>query len=249
MFPPPPPFAAAGPRKPPVYTDAQKRAELARRAGVRAALLDGLPPPDAPYGGDRGTYRADLWPPAPAHPADAAAPRDRWGGGTAAGTWTADKLAALVAAFAAARGPDFSKDEFLKWAGVGCGTVNRYCGSWRAARLAAGLPPRPARGSRGGDTLHRLLRVLHLNRHRRRPLGGPELARAAGLSVGAVDRFGGVKHLRDLYRLWAARPRPAGPNPPASSEAALPATPSALDKTAVGEPGGASPARRTGPGS
>ena len=218
MSPPPPLFKTpAGPREPPAYTDDQKRAELARRARVRAALLDGLPPPDAPYGGDRGSYRPDLWPPAPEHPADAAAPRDRWGGGTAAGTWTADKLAALVADFAAARGPDFSKDEFLKWAGVGGGTVNRYCGSWRAARHAAGLPPRPARTGRGGDTLHRLLRVLHLNRHRRRPLDGPELARAAGLSVGAVERFGGVKHLRDLYRLWAARPRAAGSNPPAAA--------------------------------
>ena len=181
------------------------RSELNRRRRVRAELLDGLPPPAVPAGGGRGSFRPDLWPPRPAHPSDLAPPRDRWGHENPEGTWDAGKLVALVREFAAARGPDFSKDEFLTWAGVGCGTVNRYCGSWRAARLAANLPPRPARGRQSRGTLHILLRVLHRNRRRRTPLTGPQLAAAAGVRVGAVDRLGGVAHLRELYRLWAAQ--------------------------------------------
>ena len=191
-----------------VYTDAEKRRELDRRAAVRRALLSDLPPPDAAWAGAPTAFRPDRWPPRPDHPGDLHPPRDRWGRVNPAGTWDADKLVALVGTFAAARGPDFSKEEFLRWALIGCGTVNRYCGSWRAARVAAGLPPRAARRDRALDSLHRLLRVLHLNRGRRVPLTGPQLAAAAKLGSGPVERFGGVRHLRDLYRLWVGMHRP-----------------------------------------
>ncbi|QDT14881.1 hypothetical protein [Alienimonas californiensis] len=207
---------------PPVYTDEEKARERARRAAVRAALLDALPPPDAAVQGDHGSFRVELWPPRPERPADVAPPRDRWGHANPEGTWDAAKLVRLIETFAAARGPDFSKEEFLRWALLGCGTVNRYCGSWRAARVAAGLPPTPARRDRTTETLHRLLRTLHLNRARRTPLTADALARAAGVGRGPIERLGGVKHLRNLSHLWSARPAPpagaagVSPEPPAA---------------------------------
>ncbi|MFH5803932.1 hypothetical protein [Alienimonas sp. DA493] len=98
--------------------------------------------------------------------------------------------------------------------------MNRYCGSWRAARVAAGLSPAPARRDRTAATLHRLLKTLHLNRDRRTPLTAEELARAAGVGRGPIERLGGVKHLRSLYRLWAARPAPPAADKPAADKPA-----------------------------
>ena len=172
---------------------------------MRAALLERLPPPGAATRGDLGSFRIDLWPPRPELPWHAV----RGGRGRGGGSWTAEKLVALIQTFAAARGPDFTKQEFTSWARIGSNTVNRYCGSWRAARLAADLPPEPAGGDPALHSLHALLRTLHLNRRRRRPLTGSQLARAARLSAGPIRAFGGVKQVRNLYRLWIAMHPPA----------------------------------------
>ena len=196
----PPPRGREPGRRPPAFTVEERRAEKTRRTRVRAALLDRLPPPSAATLGDAGSFRFDLWPPRPPrrprHPTR--------GPGAAEVGWTAGALLDLIRTFAAGRGPDFTKREFLRWGRITSSTVNRYCGTWRATRVAAGLPPDAAATDAEVRTLHALLRTLHLNRHRRRPLTGPQLARAAGLSVGPITGFGGIKQLRNLYRLWVA---------------------------------------------
>ena len=167
---------------------------------MRAALLERLPPPDAATADDLGAFRFDLWPPRPA-PRPRVATR---GPGAAGAGWTAGALLDLIRTFAAGRGSDFTKQEFVRWARLGTNTLNRRCGSWRSARLAAGLPAAPAGDDPALRSLHALLKTLHLNRRRRRPLTAEQLARAAHLSCGPIGSFGGIKQVRNLDRLWVA---------------------------------------------
>ncbi|MFH5802698.1 hypothetical protein [Alienimonas sp. DA493] len=193
-----PPGPDRGPQYAPQYAPEDRRREKERRTRVRAALLERLPPPDAPPQSDLGGFRFDLWPPRPA-------PRPRGGArGRTGAYWTAEALHALIREFAAGRGPDFSKQEFVRWARITSGTVNRYCGDWRSARVAAGLPAAAATEDATVRTLHALLKTLHQNRRRPRPLTAEQLARAARLSRGPISSFGGIKQVRNLYRLWVA---------------------------------------------
>ncbi|QDT14426.1 hypothetical protein [Alienimonas californiensis] len=187
-------------RRPAPWTVEDQLRERERRTRVRAALLERLPPPDAGTLDDLGSFRIDLWPPQPAP-----RPRGAARGPSAAGpVWTGAALLDLIREFAADRGPDFSKQEFIRWARITSGTVNRHCGDWRSTRVAAGLPAEPATEDSALRTLHALLKTLHLNRHRTRPLTAEQLARAAHLSRGPIGSFGGMKQVRNLYRLWVA---------------------------------------------
>ena len=193
-----------------LYSPETRRAELARRDGVRANLLADLPKLGEVAPAEHGATRPDLWPPRPPRVAGPPARRGN--------TYDHDTLAGLVRRFAAARGPDFGILEFCRWAGVATATIYRHADSWPELRRAAGLPPVPRRPDRRAATLLALLRTLHLNRRRARPLSGVELARAAGVSRSAVSAYGGVGHLRGLYRLWAA----GGPGAPEAGRGARP---------------------------
>ncbi|NNJ25257.1 hypothetical protein [Alienimonas chondri] len=180
-----------------LYTPATRRAEVERRARLRAVFTTG-PLKNVPPLGEAGptehAVRYDLWPPRPDRPVG---PPSRHGD-----TWTQSQFVRLVKRFAKARGTDFGVLEFCRWAGVASSTLYRHADSWPALRAAAGLPPAMARPDRRASTLAALLRSLHLNRNRTRPLTGAQLARAAGVSRSVVGAYGGVRHLRDLYRQW-----------------------------------------------
>ncbi|QDT14684.1 hypothetical protein [Alienimonas californiensis] len=180
-----------------LYSLETQRAEKARREKLRAALTTG-PLAGVPALGDAeptAGCRPDLWPPRPRRPRGVA--------GRHGDTWSRRRLVGLVRRFARARGADFGVLEFCRWAGVASSTLYRHAGSWPALRTAAGLPPAMTAPDRRAATLAGLLRTLHLNRHRSRPLSGAELARCAGVSRSVVGAYGGVRHLRDLYRQWA----------------------------------------------
>ncbi len=180
-----------------VYSPAARAAEKARRAALRAVFVDGPlkgVPPLGEASPTNAAVRPDLWPPRPRRPPGVAS---RHGD-----TWSRRRLTTLVKRFAKARGVDFGVLEFCRWAGVASSTLYRHGGSWPALRVAAGLSPAMTPPDRRARTLAALLRTLHLNRNRRRPLTGAQLARSAGLSRSVIGAYGGVRHLRDLYRQW-----------------------------------------------
>ncbi|NNJ27387.1 homing endonuclease associated repeat-containing protein [Alienimonas chondri] len=191
-----PPRAPA--RRPSPWSRDDRLRERERRTRVRSTLLERLPPPDAPPLGDLGSFRVDLWPPRPPR-MPRIPPR---GPGAAAVGWTEEKLLDRVRTFAASRGPDFTMQEFVRWARITSNTLYKYCGTWAETRVAAGLPAEPTSSDLEVKSLHALLYTLHLNRRRSRPLTGEQLARAARMSVGPIRGFGGVKQVRNLYRLW-----------------------------------------------
>ena len=189
-----------------LYSPETHRAEKARRASLREAFvtgsLKGVPPLGATEPAAGGCCRPDLWPPRPRRPAGVAS---RHGD-----TWSRRKLVGLVKRFAKARGADFGVMEFCRWSGVASSTLYRHCGSWPALRVAAGLPPALTPPDRRARTLAALLRTLHLNRNRRRPLTGAQLARAAGVGRSVIGAYGGIRHLRELYREWVRASAGAG---------------------------------------
>ena len=176
--------------------------ELDRRRHRRAADLEGIPAPGEPAP-VVGSFRPDLWPARPRSSSE--------GGGPPRGRWTAEDLLDRLHTFAAARGEDFSYNEFRTWCRLGDTTVARHWGSWAALRGAAGLPDRPQNpGSRDRGVRehnrHQLLCAYgcFLDRHRRHPQAR-ELAAEAGTSAHLVKLHGGVGHLWELYKLWAGR--------------------------------------------
>ncbi|MFH5806517.1 hypothetical protein [Alienimonas sp. DA493] len=194
-----------------LYSPEARRAEQARRERLRATLRSGalknVPPLGAAGPAAGGACRPDLWPPRPKRPPGAA--------GRRGGVWSRRRFVDLVTRFADRRGADFGVLEFCRWAGVASSTLYRHVDSWPALRVAAGLPPAMTGPDRRAATLAALLRALHLNRDRARPLSGAQLARAAGVSRSVVSAYGGVRHLRELYREWA-RDGAAERTPPAA---------------------------------
>ena len=188
----PAPAPPASPAAVSPYSVADRRAERDRRARVRAEWLDRLPHPDEPMlVGERGD-RADRWPPRPTLPPPAKRGRPRY---------SPEYLRETLREFGAARGPDFAMHEFLRWSGTSERPYYDRFGSWTAARLAAGLPGAARQPDRKLRTLHKLLRVTHLNGGRR--MTAAQLGRSAGVSAPTVYALGGPDRIRYLYRLWA----------------------------------------------
>ena len=221
---PPPPVGSPPPPPPPPepadplarYAKARLRAEIRRRAALRA-ILKGLPGPGEWPEERRGASRPELWPPRPPRPPQCRPGRRR--------KWPRAALVECVRRFAARRGPDFSVTEFCRWLGIASCTLYACGRTWPDLRREAGLPPNIRRPDARRANLHRLLEALHRYRYpdavfpgvgtadrTRPPLTADRLAAAAGVSRGVVQDLGGVRHLRELLPAWVRlhRDRRAG---------------------------------------